>query len=268
VGLGFDGSWNASIRGRPRNHERLMKTLRFRNDQLSNAASRGYDRLASNDWSGSSAVEDFLALMALRCVLAGYLVGDVSRTTSAEGKVTIDVVLDGRKSVPERAQAARALIAPLGAYGDLAGLEFATQQTDTGAIPIAVLIAGGVVAVSVVIAQSYVLMNIADKAAQVVDGALRRKDASQEIQNADAEVVKLVNNHIQREQNEGKALPLDAATKAAISGLETRVGSLVKSSFESAAYQSLPKWVWPTVGVSAVAVVTAIFITIRSIKNG
>lgn len=246
-----------------------MNTLRFQNSQLAAAAARGIDRLERVDWSGGNrAVEDFLGLLALRCVLAGYLVGSVSRSTAVDGKTTIDVVLDGRDSDPGRARAARAVVAPLGAYGDLAGLSFASTVTETGAVPLAVLIVGGVVAVSVVAAQSYVLMHIAEKAAEVVDGALKRSDASSEIQRADAEVIKLVNNHVQREQQEGKALALDSATKAALSGLESRVGSLVKSSFDNTVQKVLPTWVWPVVGVSAVAVVTAMVVTIRRASNG
>lgn len=245
-----------------------MNRLSFQNSQLATAAERGIARLERVDWSGgASAVEDFLGLLALRCVLAGYLVGTVSRSTGLDGKTTIDVVLDGRDSDPDRARAARALVAPLGAYGDLSGLSFSSTITETGAVPLAVLIIGGVVAVSVVAAQSYVLMHIAEKAAEVVDRALKRSDASAEIQKADAEVIKLVNNHVQREQTEGKALPLDAATKAALSGLESRVGTLVKSSFESTGQKVLPTWLWPVVGVSAVAVVTAI-VTIRRHANG
>jgi hypothetical protein len=221
----------------------------------------GVRHLQIADWSLSTRpTEEFLATLALRLVLAGYLVGTVEKTTAADGSTSVTVELDGRPAPSERQEAAKMLVAPLGAYIELANLRFSSAANDTGAIPIPLLIVGGIVAVTVVVARSYVVMYVAEQAKEIVDGALKRNAASKEIQQADAEVLKLVNNHVQREQETGKAMPLDEATRTAIKNLETRVGSLVKASYENIPKPGFPSWVWPAAGLTAVAVVTAIVV--------
>ena len=138
---------------------------------------------------------------------------------------------------------------------------------ETGAIPIPVLIVGGAVAVTAVVAEAYVVMYAAERATQIVDNALRRNAATAEVQRADAEVIKLVNNHVQREQAAGKALPLDEATRMAITGLQTRIGSLVQNAFEQERQQGFPLWGWPVAGLAAAAVVTAIIVYKKRTKH-
>jgi len=94
----------------------------------------------------------------------------------------------------------------------------------------------------------------------VVDRALVRNAASAEIQRADAEVLKLTNLHVQREQAAGKTLPLDDATRLAVSGLQSRVGALVKQAFSNESKQGFPAWAVPTIGLTTLAVVTAIIV--------
>ena len=239
----------------------MASTLSIQDRALSISATEGIKHLELADWTTSTRPsEEFLAVLALRLLLAGYLIGNVTKDTSADGTTTIRVELDARDADPERVEAAKMLVAPLGVYADMAGLKFTAKAPDTGAIPIPVLITGGAVAVTVVIAQAYVVMYVAEKAGSIVDAALKRNAASSEIQRADAEVLKLVNNHVQREQTSGKTLPLDEATRAALAGLQTRVGSLVKSAFESEASKGFPSWALPTIGLAAVAAVTAIIV--------
>jgi hypothetical protein len=192
-------------------------------------------------------------------VLAGYLVGSVSRSTNSDGATTIRVVIDGRAAPPERLAAAKACVESLAAYADLAGI---TANYDTGdvGVPVPVLVLAGVVSVAVVAAQAYVMIQVADRAGSIVDNALKRNAASSEIQRADAQVLKLVNNHVQREIAAGTTLPIDEATRMAIQGLHTRVGSLVQAGYQKEEEKGFPVWVLPALGVTAAAVVTAIIV--------
>lgn len=239
----------------------MASTLSIQDRQLSISATEGIRHLEAGDWSTSvRPAEEFLALLALRLLLAGYLIGSVQKDVSVDGVTTLRVELDGREAPAERVRAAQMLVAPLGAYGEIAGLKYTATASDVGAIPIPILIVGGAVAVTAVIAQAYVVMYVAEKATNIVDGALKRNAASAQIQKADAEVLKLVNMHVQREQAAGKALPLDDATKTALVGLEARIGTLVKTSFQPSTTQSFPSWALPVIGLTAAAVVTAIIV--------
>lgn len=239
----------------------MASTLSIQDRVLSVSATEGIRHFELGDWTTSARpAEEFLAVLALRLLLSGYLIGSVQKDTSSDGTTTIQVQLDSRDADPDRVMAAKMLVAPLGVYADMAGLRLDAKASDTGAIPIPILITGGAVAVTVVIAQAYVVMYVAEKAAAIVDGALKRNQASSEIQRADAEVLKLVNNHVQREQASGQTLPLDEATRAALAGLQSRVGSLVNSAFEREASKGFPSWALPTIGLAAVAAVTAIIV--------
>lgn len=243
----------------------MPQTLTISDRQLAISADAGIEHLASADWSASTHPdEEFLAVLALRMVLAGYLVGDVKRDVSPDGLTTIRVTLDGRAQPSERLSAASLLVSPLGAYADLAGIEIEKRASETGdvgaPVPIPVLILAGAVAVAIVAAQAYVVMYVADKALIIVENALKRNSASKEIQRADAEVLKLVNSHVQREIASGTTLPLDDATKLALAGLQNRVGSLVQLGYQNPQEKGFPSWALPAAGLAAAAVVTAIII--------
>lgn len=240
----------------------MPSTLTIQNRQLSVSATEGLRHLETADWSTSAhPTQEFLALLALRLVLAGYLIGSVTKTTDSNGLTTFHVEAPtGQVKFDERFGAVAALLEPLRYYASQAGISLTLTADETGALPIPILIVGGAVAVSAVVAQAYVVMYAAEKAAQIVDGALRRKAAASEVQRADGEVIKLVNNHVQREQAAGKALPLDDATRIAIGGLQTRIGSLVKHAFEQETSKGFPLWGWPVAGLTAAAVATAIII--------
>lgn len=240
----------------------MAATLTIENRQLAVSATEGLRHLESADWSTSARpTAEFLALLALRLVLSGYLIGTVSKRTDDAGVTTIHVEApSGPVRMDERFNAVAALLEPLRYYANQAGISVRLTTDETGAIPIPVLIVGGAVAVSAIVAEAYVVMYAAEKATQIVDNALRRNAATAEVQRADAEVIKLVNNHVQREQAAGKTLPLDEATRIAISGLQTRIGSLVKNAFEQEKTQGFPLWGWPAAGLAAAAVVTAIIL--------
>lgn len=239
----------------------MASTLIIRNRQLAQSATEGLQHLLAGDWSTSVQPKDeFVALIALRLVLAGYLVGTVQKTVDSEGKTTIHVAAPNEHlPFDERLNAVVALLEPLRYYASKSGINLDLSAEETGAVPIPVLIVAGAVAVSAVVARAYVVMYAAEKGAQIVENALKRQAANAEVQRADGEVIKLVNGHVQREQAAGKTLPLDDATKLAIAGLQTRIGSLVKSAFEQEAKATFPLWI-PAVGLAAVAVVTAIIV--------
>lgn len=241
----------------------MPQTLTISDRQLAIAADAGIQRLATADWSGSvHPSAEFLAVLALRMVLAGYLVGDVKRDVSPDGLTTIRVTLDGRSQPTERLSAAKLLVAPLSAYADLAGISIEQRASDTGdvGVPVPVLILGGAVTVTIVAAQAYVVMYVAEKALVIVDNALKRNSATHEIQRADAEVLQLVNAHVQREIAAGTSLPLDEATKLALAGLQSRVGSLVQLGYQNQQEKGFPPWALPAAGLAAAAVVTAVII--------
>lgn len=223
------------------------------------AAERGVARLETGDWGGPQAPQDFLGVLALRMVLAGYLVGEVERTQVGDA-LTLTVRLDGARSEGERMAAAKALVLPLGAYAEMADIRV---QRETGAVPTPLLILAGVVAVSVVAAQGYVAVVVAEHAAEIIDGSLKRSAASGELQKADAEVLRLVNAHIQREIDAGKTLPLDEATKIALANLSTRANKLVTQAYAGKPGAQFPAWALPTLGLAAAAVVTIVLVTIR-----
>ncbi len=238
----------------------MASTLTIQNRQLAVSATEGLRHLEAADWSASvHPTQEFLALLALRLVLSGYLVGSVTKSTDSSGLTTIHVEAPvGDVHMNERLNAVAALLEPLRYYASQAGISITLTADETGAIPIPVLIVGGAVAVSAVVAQAYVVMYAAEKAATIVDGALKRRAAAAEVQRADGEVIKLVNNHVQREQAAGKTLPLDDATKLAMAGLQTRIGSVLKNAFESEKKEGFPLWGWPIAGLAAAAAVTAI----------
>ena len=238
----------------------MPSTLTIQNRQLATSATEGLRHLESADWSASvHPTQEFLALLALRLVLSGYLIGSVTKTVDSSGLTTIHVEApSGRVQMDERFNAVAALLEPLRYYASQSGISLTLTADETGAVPIPILIVGGAVAVSAVVAQAYVVMYAAEKASQIVDGALKRSAAAAEVQRADAEVIKLVNNHVQREQASGKALPLDEGTRVAIGGLQTRIGSLVKYAYQKENEKGFPLWGWPVAGLTAAAVVTAI----------
>jgi len=238
----------------------MSSTIAIQNRQLAVAATEGLRHLETADWTSSTNPKsEFLALVALRLVLAGYLIGSVSKTTQADGTTTIAVEIPGGTQPADRLLAARSLIDPLAAYLSAAGLSF-SSQLETGAVPIPVLIVGGAVAVTAIVAEAYVVSFACEKASEVVDKALTRDAAAKEVQRADAEVIKLVNNHVAREQAAGRRLQIDDATMLALTGLQSRIGSLVKNAFSSEAKSILPPWVLPAAGVAAAAAIAFVLV--------
>lgn len=237
----------------------MAQALTIRNDQLAQSASIGLASLSDATWP-TPGVDEFLALLALRIVLAGHLVGTVERQSDPTGRTKIRVKFDGKKVPEERIRAANLLVAPLGVYADLAGISYEYSANDTGALPIPLLIMGGVVSVSLVAGGAYVVTYVAKEAATVVDNALRRNAASKAVQEADAQVLQVMNAHVQREVVAGKIIEFDSVERSILDALQNRISNIVKQAYATPDGK-LPSWVVPTVGVlGAAAVAGALYL--------
>jgi hypothetical protein len=246
----------------------MPTTLYIDDRALATGATEGIRHLETADWSKSvRPVAEFRALVALRLVLVGYLVGKVERTQQSDGSWLVAVTIDQNSSAGDaRWQVAKSLIAPLAVYTELAGLRVVARASDTGIVPVPLLILGGVVAVSIVAAQAYVATVVVEKAAEIVDGAFKRSDAANEVQRADAEVLKLVNNHVLREQAAGQTLQLDQATAIAIDGLQQRTSKTLGAAYAgNSKSNEFPPWIIPTAGLAAAAALTA-FVVVKGKK--
>jgi hypothetical protein len=166
----------------------------------------------------------------------------------------------------DRRRAAELLIAPLGVYADLAGISIVREAgNDVGAIPVPLIIAGGVVQVALIAGGAYVVTYVATEASKIVDGALRRQAASKAVQEADAQAIQVMNQHVQREKIAGKLIEFDAVERGVLDALQDRISNIVKQAYSPAALSSLPPWVIPAAGlVGAAAVVSALFYFLRS----
>lgn len=241
-----------------------MQSVTVHNDQLARSASVGLAAFESANWSNSN-TDDFLAVLALRIVLCGYLVGTVERV-EANDRVQIRVKFDGKKVPQDRLRAAQLVVAPLGVYADLANLGYEYRATETGAVPVPLLILGGVVSVSLIAGGAYVVTEVAREASKVVDNALRRNDASKAVQEADAQALHVINSHVQREIVAGKIIEFDSVERSILDALQDRISNIVKQAYEPIK-EGLPTWVLPTVGVlGAAAIAGALYVGMKG-KN-
>jgi hypothetical protein len=240
-----------------------MKSLSIRNSQLADSAAQGVLNFQQADWSRATAKDEFLATIALRIVLVGYLIGRVEHRTT-ETQTEIAVYLDQTEPVPaERLRAAQLLIAPLGVYADEAKISAVYGQTeDVGAVPMPIVILGGVVAVSMVAAGGTVLWNVVDHASEVVDNALRRDSATKAVQAADGKTLEVMQNHVQREKIAGKTLEFDATERSILQALQERVGKIVAMAY-APTNKSFPAWAIPA-GLGAAAILTALIWILKS----
>lgn len=242
----------------------MAQALTIQDNHLQTSAEIGLACLAVGVWPAPG-VDEFLGVMALRIVLAGSLVGDVERVEK-NGVTRINVRIDGRPMNPERQRAAALLFAPLGVYADMAGISKTyAAANDTGAVPVPLIIAGGVVQIALIAGGAYVLTYAATEAAKIVDGALRRNSASRAVQAADAQAIAVINQHVQREKVAGKIIEFDAVERSVLDALQSRIANIVKQAYLPADFgKNLPSWVFPVVGLVGAAAVVSAFYFVRS----
>lgn len=242
-----------------------MQSLTVYNDHLAQSAAAGLAAFESANWS-SNGTGEFLAVLALRIVLCGHLIGTVERT-DVDGKTQIRVKFDGKKVPEDRLRAAQLVVAPLGVYADLAQLTYEYRANETGAVPVPLIILGGVVSVALVAGGAYVVTEVAREASKVVDNALRRNEASKAVQEADAQSLHVLNSHVQREVVAGKILEFDSVERSILDALQDRISNIVKQAYEPIK-EGIPTWVVPTVGVlGAAAIAGALYVGMTKGKN-
>lgn len=214
-------------------------------------------RLRSADWTAGSAgaqARDLQALCALKAILVGHLLGTISYSQTSSGDPTADIGGTLDTSVGERADAARALVAPLVFYYDRAGfspLPNADLQTtapgDVGLWPIPVIIA-------VSVAGAAVLGWVAHETAGVVRYFKSVDSTQKEIQRLDAQVTDMLNRHVQDEKTTSQQKALSDDERAQIGALNKRIGELTGKlgpEAQPSALASVPWYAW-TIGAAAV----------------
>jgi hypothetical protein len=242
-----------------------MNQLAIRNSRLAESAAQGVQNFQQVDWSRRTARDEFLATIALRIVLAGYLIGRVTRTTT-DTRTEITVTLDPQSSAtasPDRVRAAQLIVAPLGIYADGAQLSAVFGTTDeVGAVPIPIVILGGVVSVSLIGAGGAVLWNVVEHASEVVENALKRDSASKAVQQVDGKTLEIMQSHVQREQIAGRTLEFDATEKSILQALQERVGKIVDLAY-APTNKGFPVWTIPA-GLGAAAILTALIWVLKA----
>jgi hypothetical protein len=240
-----------------------MNQIRIHNSKLASAAAQGVQNFQLADWSRATARDEFLATVALRIVLAGYLIGRVVHTTTDE-KTEIAVYLDqSTQSAPERVRAAQLVVAPLGIYADAAQLSGVFDANeDVGAVPLPIVIMGGVVAVTLVGAGGAVLWNVVDHASEVVENALKRDSATKAVQSVDGKTLEILQTHVQREKVAGRTLEFDPTEKSILQALQERVGKIVAMAY-APTDKGFPVWTIPA-GLGAAAILTALIWVLKA----
>lgn len=141
--------------------------------------------------------------------------------TQTDGQSVLDVEL--ASGTGERAEAAATLARTVDIFATAAGWRgedvgdvVTSAPREAGLIP--ALVAGTVVRLGAFAAVAWA----SQYAFQVVDHELNRRAKLRELERTDAEVRALVEAHAEREVEQGQQLPLDTATKQALSGLQGR----------------------------------------------
>lgn len=201
---------------------------------ISAAAARGVARAESGDWtSGDIAVRvaDFRGYLVYRSWLAAKLAGKTG-TSEEKGAFQIDPDwITGRENAAS-SDRARALML-LGKTGVLMRLAangtknwdapalFSTNanSADVGALP---LMAIAIVTVVVAVAESAAVAYLAHEARAVVENWLARDSQLKSLAQADAQVLRVLDDHADREATAGANLPLDDAERRALDMLDQR----------------------------------------------
>jgi hypothetical protein len=194
------------------------------------AVAEGLARAKSEDWTSGTLGARARALQGLTLETArlmGALAGTYTETTT-DGKAYVNIEPAPVPSAPDERRRASVvlyrsleLLAQSGRSSDTIET-FNTKPAETGAWP---LIAAVVV---VGIAQVAAIGYIAHQAALVVDRQLERKADLKKLAAEHAQTLALVDKHVEREKQAGKALPLDDATKLALNSSIKRQDELAK----------------------------------------
>lgn len=256
----------------------LARTTWTHSDSALNArASAGLDAMASDGLAGdSSAVNQWLAVTALRGLLCGYLIGSVSATTSPEGQTVYQVAFDLSDTTQpiERRRVAAALLRPIRAYGSLAYPDSQiTTASDVGFVPIAI-IAGVAVRIAIVAGATVAISYAVHQASQIVNAIFARKADAAIIEKKDAAALTAVAQHVEAEQKAGKALPISAATQAIIDQSSQATKEVLAKrepgvdSGLTSVNSWLPTWApWAGGAAAGALLVSLIFAAVRKVHS-
>jgi hypothetical protein len=225
---------------------------------ISPAAARGLARAERRDWTRGPLEEraaDFRGLLVYRSWIAAKILGS-SGMNSERGALGMSpdyAIARENTSDSERAR----LVATLGKTGAIlaagagatrSGWDAKTLHTqaggDTAALPLVTI---AVVTIIVAVAESAAVAYLAHEAKHVVDNWLARKAELAELAQSDAQVLRLLDHHVDRENEAGAVLPLDDAEKAALGMLEKRQVEAMKKLTGPTPVKDdgLPGWVFP-----------------------
>lgn len=192
----------------------------------------GMVRALSGDWESGLIAERVRALRGWLLEHAwaqARLTGQVTETKSADGGIAITIDPSIRAGAPaERDRATRILYQTCAVMADASGRELALETSvpkptpETAGWPL--VAAAAVITIGQVAAIGY----MAHQAAQVIDRKLSRDHDMRMLVQRDAQVLKLVRAHTEREDKAKKALPLDEATKLALNGLLKQQQAIVE----------------------------------------
>lgn len=178
----------------------------------------GYARALSGDWSSGTEGDRARAMWGFVIELAAVM-GRLAGSVEVNGdQVRIDPAIHPEVA-QERKQASARLYRTadvlMNVHESSGGLTTSTP-TDTGAVPAFALV---VLGVAISIAGAAAVGYLGQKALEVVNQELARKDQLQQLAKVHAQVSALVRAHVNREDQLGKSLPLDPATKSALDTL-------------------------------------------------
>jgi hypothetical protein len=212
-----------------------MAQFAIKSADFDGRTNRALARLAAatpEAWAGAEATGDWAALLAFQGVLSGYLCeGTLTETTSPEGFKSLRVEVKTLFGRGERYEAARALWAPVVAFGALSELLQPSVGVDVGALPVAIVVGAGVMGIAVVLGQTALGAYAVNQAGQFVSNVFQRNKDSSDAQKAQAAALQAVAAHVAREKEAGKTLPLDEATKATLETLQATSKALVERKY-------------------------------------
>jgi hypothetical protein len=200
------------------------------------AATRALNRAAKRDWTSGTPAEraaDFRGWLVYRSWLAAKILGSsgISTEKGALGMSPDYVAAKLHADTNERAR----LVAALGQTQVILrsalperSFDLTMLQTKAGSDVAMPLIAIAVVTVLVAVAESAAVAYLAHEAKHVVDNYLARSQNLQELAQTDAQALKIIDRHVEREDEAKAVLPLDDAEKAALAMLEKRQSEAVK----------------------------------------
>jgi hypothetical protein len=231
-------------------------------------ADAALDRALSGDWSGplKTCTRELRAYWVLSVYHQARLGGTVTTGTASDGAWVS--CLPGPAGDAERDEVRLALEATLGYFADRIGAGAVDPSTEdvsttkgqslaevgeTAALPAAAVVA-------VVALASVAVGYLGYRTSIVVDRELQRSAAARQLLQADAAVQKLVSEHLQREDEAGKALPLSDATQKALDALRGRQREL---SIEPPKPGGAGGLEWPLLVAGGLLVVAAAVFTRR-----